>query len=399
MTLSAVLAWALCLTLTPLAAALAWKYDAVSRPDGRRKLHRRPTPLWGGLSLYVAVVAAAATGYLLGFVPPGSATLLVVLALSAGILCLVGAYDDLREISARKKLMGQIVATLPVVLAGLYVEQVTLFGCTLTLGWLGAVATIGWLLLAVNALNLIDGMDGLASTIGILISATVALVAGISGQPGVMLAALVLAGGLAGFLFHNRAPAGVYLGDSGSMVVGGVLAVLVLQVSATGSATTNLTLTAALFFLPLVDTSLAIMRRTLNGRSLMEADRGHVHHRLLDRGLGVWQVLGVLGGMCLASGLVASLVAITGWELLAWSLLPVLLAAAVHWRLLGHEEWGMIRQWAVQRFGRTAGQPLAMHGPMRVISPHGGRPTPRSVPRTHPPLQEAVPLESSRSAA
>jgi UDP-GlcNAc:undecaprenyl-phosphate GlcNAc-1-phosphate transferase len=401
MTLAVVLTLILCLALTPLAGALAWKCDAVSRPDGRRKLHCRPTPLWGGVSLYVAMVAGLAAGYALGVAPESSASLPIALALSAGILCLVGAYDDLHEISAGKKLAGQIVATLPVVLAGFYVERVVLFDCTIQLGWFGVVATMGWLLLGINALNLIDGMDGLASTVGMLTSVAVAVVAGIFGQPGVMLAALALAAGLAGFFVHNRPPARIYLGDAGSMVVGGVLAVLVLQVSTAGTPSANLTLAAALFFLPLLDTTLAIVRRSLNGQGLMQADRGHVHHRLLDRGMGVWQVLGVLGGACLISGVVATLVAATGQELLAWGLLPALTALAVQRKLLGHEEWTLATGRIAQLVGQAYRQPetLTRHGRLRVVNPPPVTPIRPRILRVPPVLAETVPLESSKSAA
>jgi len=400
MTLAVILASALCVALTPLAAALAWRFDAVSRPDGQRKLQGRPTPLWGGVSLYVALVASLSAGHALGAATDGSAPLAIALAMSAGILCLVGAYDDLHEISARRKLAGQIVATLPIVLAGFYCERIALFGYTIQLGWFGVVATIGWLLLGINALNLIDGMDGLASTVGILTASAVAVVAGTNGQPGVMLAALALAGGLAGFLVHNRPPARIYLGDAGSMVVGGVLAVLVLQVSAVGASTVSPAVAAALFFLPLVDTTLAIVRRRIQGQRLSQADRGHVHHRLLDRGLGVWRVLGVLGGVCLASGAVAMLVAATGQELLAWGLLPLIAAVAVHQKLLGHVEWQLLVGLMAQRMGWTYGrpEPHTQHGRLRAVDAPARPPRPQVI-RMHMPLPETTPMEKSKSAA
>jgi UDP-GlcNAc:undecaprenyl-phosphate GlcNAc-1-phosphate transferase len=401
MTLAVLLAWTLSVSLTPLAAALAWKCDAVSKPDGQRKLHQRPTPLWGGVSLYLALLAGLAGGHFLAAEFDAATKLPIALALSGGILCLLGAWDDLKELSAGQKLAGQIVATLPVVLAGLHFERAELFGCTLQLGWLGIVATMGWLLLCVNAVNLIDGMDGLASIAGILISAAVAVIAGFWGLTDVMLASLVLAAALAGFLVYNRPPARIYLGDSGSMIAGGVLGVLVLRVSTGGTAAPNLTVAAALLFVPLLDTFLAIVRRSIEGRSLMDADRGHIHHRLLDRGLGVWQVLGVLGGLCVLSGTVGSLVAASGQEWLAWAVLPAVVALAVRRRLIGHEEWRLTRQWLAGLSARAQGrrEPLAPPHRLRVVSPPPAARVREGVLRAHAALGEPGPMESSKSAA
>jgi len=401
MTLAVLLALTLSMSLTPLAAALAWKCDAVSKPDGQRKLQQRTTPLWGGASLYLALLAGLAAGYLLASGTDDSARLPIALALSAGILCVLGAWDDLRELSAGRKLAGQVVATLPVVLAGLYVERVELFGGTLYLGWIGVVATMGWLLLCINAMNLIDGMDGLASTVGIIVCGAVAGVAVLSGLGDVTLAALVLAATLAGFLIYNRPPARVYLGDSGSMLVGGVLGVLVLRVSTGGTAAANVTIAAALFFVPLMDTFLAIVRRSVEGRRLMDADRGHVHHRLLDRGLGAWRVLGVLGSLCVFSGAVALLVAISGQDVLAWTVLPAAAALAVHRRLIGHEEWRLTREWlsAVGPHPNVRGEPLAPPHRLRIARPPSGPAVREGVLRGHAALGEPVPMESSKSAA
>jgi UDP-GlcNAc:undecaprenyl-phosphate/decaprenyl-phosphate GlcNAc-1-phosphate transferase len=401
MTFAAFFAWAFSVSLTPLAAALAWKCDAVSKPDGHRKLHPRPTPLWGGVSLYVALLAGLAGGWLFASGLGASWSLPIALALSAGMLCLLGAWDDLTELSAGRKLAGQVVATLPVVLAGFYVERVELLGCTLHLGWVGIVATMAWLLLCINAMNLIDGMDGLASTVGILISAAVAVVAGLYGLADVMLATLALAAALAGFLLYNRPPARIYLGDSGSMVVGGVLGVLVLRASTGGTATPNLTIAAALFFLPLLDTFLAIVRRSIEGRSLMDADRGHAHHRLLDRGLRVWQVLGVLGGLCALSGAVASLTAASGQELLAWTILPAVAALAVRRQLIGHEEWRLAREWlaALATPQSAHGRALAPPHRLRVVGPPPGGRARDGARRAHAALGEPAPIESSKSAA
>ncbi len=341
MTLVVAIAMASSLVLTPLARALAWRFDAVSWPDGERRLHVRPTALWGGGAVYLGVLLAVVGSYRMVPGTFNAMVLLSALGLSAGMLCLLGCYDDRYELRACWKLLGQIVCTLPVILAGCYVKHVILLGASIDLGWLGVLFTMGWLVLGTNAMNLLDGMDGLASTVGIIISIAVAAITVSQGNSEVMLLALALAGALTGFFAHNLPPARIYLGDCGSMVIGLALSLLALQVSAPAPMTANVTVAVALLFVPLTDTSLAVIRRTLQGRGLMVADRGHVHHRLLDQGYGTWQVLGFLGGFCLATGAVAWWVAVSGQEAWAWGLLGVMTIALVNRQLVGYEEWRM----------------------------------------------------------
>jgi len=345
MTLAVAIAIAASLALTPLAKKLAWKFDAVSHPDGRRRLHSRPTPLWGGGSVYLALLLGITVAYFLVVDRGYGSPLPAALALSAGMLCMLGCYDDLFEVSARWKLFWQIVSTLPIVLAGGCIDQLVFFGYPVTLGWLGVAFTIGWLVLGINAINLLDGMDGLASVIGIAISASIAVIAAYQGDPAVMMLALALTGALIGFLFYNLPPARIYLGDCGSMIIGVTLALLVLRVSlVNASNTANFTMAVALIFVPLLDTTLAIVRRTLNGSGFMAADRGHIHHRLMDRGFSIWAVLGLLGTLCLATGAVAWMVAGFGYELLAWIILGTMTLLLVNRQLIGHVEWGLARR-------------------------------------------------------
>ena len=332
------------LLLTPLVGALAWKCNAVSRPDGKRKLHARPTPLWGGGAVYFAAIFGVAVTYKVMPATYDTMVLLTALGASAGLLGLLGCYDDRYDMRARWKLVGQIAATLPVVLAGCYITRLEMFGHGLESGWLGILFTIGWLVLGINAMNLLDGMDGLASTVGIVISIAIAVIAGIQGQEVALLLALALAGGLVGFLVYNLPPAKIYLGDCGSMMIGLTLAALAMQVSMDTPKTVNLAVASMLLFVPLLDTTLAIIRRSLKGRGLMIADRGHVHHRLLDRGFSTWQILILLGGFCLATGAMACVAIVTHRGLPAWILLAVLTAMAVNRRLLGHEEWRLTKE-------------------------------------------------------
>ena len=215
--------------------------------------------------------------------------------IAAGFVCLVGGIDDRFNLPSRIKLLLQIVSVLPIVMLGYYVDRIVAFGCPIVLGWLGIPLTILWLVGCINALNLIDGMDGLASIIGLSTAAMLGVIAASQGQDHVAAMAIVLAASLAGFLVYNLPPASIFLGDSGSMVIGLSVGLLGMQGSLKTSATLAITAPAVVMTLPMFDIVAAIVRRTLNGRPFDMPDRQHIHHRLLDRGWNPWQVLCLLG--------------------------------------------------------------------------------------------------------
>ena len=365
LTIAIAVAVAVSLALTPLAKAVALKFDVLSRPDGQRKLHPRPTPLLGGGSLYLALLLSVTVAYSMVVTKGITLSVPTALALSAGMLCVLGIYDDFRDMRPRWKLLGQVFSTLPIVLAGGYIERLVLFGYCVELGWVGIAFTMGWLVFGINALNLLDGMDGLASVVGIVISLAIAAIAASQSHPVVMVLALALAGALAGFLVYNLPPARIYLGDCGSMIIGITLALLALRVSSPQLGTANLTIATTLLFVPLADTILAIVRRGLQGKSLMVADRAHVHHRLLDRGFGIWRVLGFLGGASLVTGATAWLVAVSGQELWAWAILGPLAVLVVNRRLVGYEEWKLASRFLAQTAVRLARRPSPRTAPNR----------------------------------
>jgi UDP-GlcNAc:undecaprenyl-phosphate GlcNAc-1-phosphate transferase len=372
--------------LAPAMRRVAWRFGAVSRPDGVRRLHDRPTPLWGGVAVCFGFTLAAAfivlEGTALGL-PDRSLT--VSLTLSGLLTCLVGMVDDWYPLSAWGKLPGQFVAVLPVLAAGLSVEQISGFGWQLHLGWLGVPCTLGWLLLGINALNLLDGSDGLATTVGLLISLALAVVAGVQGSTEVAILALVLAGALAGFAVYNLPPARIYLGDSGSTLIGLLLASLALEAARTQSGAVNLPALVLLMFVPVLDTGLAIVRRTLKGQAVWSGDRGHLHHQLRDRGFTAWKILLLIGGVCLASGLAAGWALLGGDEGLAVLAMAGIMGFLARRQLLAQQEWTLLRQWFVpsadaspQKPGELLenhGQPLRMLGlaPGGPLNP-GGRP-------------------------
>jgi UDP-GlcNAc:undecaprenyl-phosphate GlcNAc-1-phosphate transferase len=405
MWLGAAIALAVSLALTPAAQKLAIQVDAVSRPDGKRRLQSRPIPVWGGLAVCVAVVLGLVAAHSLDSSAQSYTTFLAALGVSAGLVCLLGCYDDLRDMDARWKLVGQIAATVPIVAAGFWVDHLTIFGHSLHLGWLGVPWTFAWLILGMNALNLIDGMDGLASSIGIVISLAIACIAATHDMYGVMVLSLTFVGALTGFLVYNSPPAHIYLGDCGSMLTGLVLSSLALVVSFEQPGTVSLTVAAALLFVPLLDTALAILRRTLQGGSFMAADRGHVHHRLLDRGFGVWQALGFLAGLSVVASSMAWMTSRTGHELITWLALGALMAVMVRSRLMGHEEWALVLRFAshsiapritgpvLRRLGDTRSQPKADLAARTDTSPKS-----RDFAITLPFVEEKTARESTSDA-
>jgi hypothetical protein len=206
------------------------------------------------------------------------------------------------------------------------------------LGWLGVPITVLWLLACINALNLLDGMDGLASLVGLCTAAMLAIIALNLGHAHVAIVAFALAGALAGFLLYNLPPASIYLGDSGSMVIGMVIGLLGMQAALKTPATLAITAPAVLMSIPMLDTVLAIIRRKLNGQHIATADRGHIHHRLLERGLSNWQALGVIGLLCLLTGGAAITAIWLRSDGLAWALALSLVVILVRLRVFGHHE-------------------------------------------------------------
>ncbi|HEY2840528.1 MAG TPA: MraY family glycosyltransferase, partial [Pirellulales bacterium] len=211
---------AVSLTLTPVARAVARKLRVVDAPDGLRKRHAGAVPLWGGIVVYLAVLTGL---FVVRCTTPASEAfdqLAITLVLSCGLVCIVGCVDDSRDLNPRFKLLLQVGAVLPVVASGYYFDRIVVCGLPLHFGWLGIPLTVLWLVGCINALNLIDGLDGLASVVGLSTAVVMTVIAAQTGHPHVAAMALCLAGALIGFLVYNLPPASIFLGDSGSMVIG-----------------------------------------------------------------------------------------------------------------------------------------------------------------------------------
>lgn len=327
------------LVLTPIARWAARATGIVDHSDGKRKLHASPVPLLGGVAVYLAFalgVEAASR-----FSPGVHADWWLV---SGGLICLVGWCDDIWRLAPRWKLLGQTLAALPIVATEWQTSALAIGGGHYELGWWGAPLLLLWILACVNALNFLDGVDGLAASCGMVAAAFLATVAESQGQTSTLYVAVALCGALGGFLAFNIAPAKIYLGDAGSMMIGLTLAIVSLNVFQTRSGAIEPVGMAVLLAVPLLDVLLAITRRTLSGRPFWQADRFHIHHRLLERGCTPHETTALLAGLCVLAGFSATVIAATGdiWPTLLGGF--AVLAMLIRGQYVGHHEWSLLKQ-------------------------------------------------------
>jgi UDP-GlcNAc:undecaprenyl-phosphate GlcNAc-1-phosphate transferase len=343
-------AFALCLLLTPFVRAAALRWGLVDEPDGRRKMHARPIPVAGGVA--VLLTSAVVLVGTLAVAPSWRDGLgekwlkFVGLAVAAAVIAAVGVADDRYGLRGRHKLLGQLLAVAIVIGCGVEIRSVRIFDWTThDFGDVWTyLLTAFWLLGAINSLNLIDGMDGLLGSIGAIICASLALMANHNGQVQSAFVATALAGSLLGFLCYNFPPATIFLGDCGSMLIGLVVGVLAIEGSLKGAATVALAAPAALLVIPILDTSAAIVRRKLTGRSIYATDRGHLHHCLQRHGLSNRGVLLLVVGLSIVASLGALVSLYWHNELFAFISILVVVTFLVVTRLFGHAEFLLIKE-------------------------------------------------------
>jgi UDP-GlcNAc:undecaprenyl-phosphate GlcNAc-1-phosphate transferase len=310
------------LALTPIVRDVFRSYNVLDRP-GRRKVHAYPIPRVGGIP--IAVAYAIALNSLRGSDSVFPIHWLQTVLSGTAVIFLTGVIDDFLNLKAGVKLAGQIVAAAVAYANGLSIEQVGDYPLAV---WASLPLTVFWLLLTTNALNLIDGLDGLCG--GIAFWATLAFFAvGIThGNPILAFTALPLAGALLGFLAFNFNPATVFLGDSGALTIGFLLGCY--GIMWTGHRVTGQGLAVPLLALcvPMLDLGLAIVRRRLRNQPIFSADRGHIHHRLLDRGFTVRRAALVLYAVGVAGGLAGLVLSSTGGHMALRAVLIAGLTAA-----------------------------------------------------------------------
>ena len=274
----AVLALVFSLLLVPLVAKLAIKIGAVDKPNAR-KVHTRIMPRMGGLAIYISFFAVL-------FLSQGMTRQLLGLFLGGTVLVLVGIVDDMKDIPAKVKLCGQILAACIVVGFGVRVDFMTyiFFGGMFQLSILSAQITVIWIVAITNAVNLIDGLDGLAAGISTISAITMAIVGYASGQYLMASMAMILIGATLGFLKYNFHPASIFMGDTGSMFLGYNLSVLAVMGFAKSFTLLSLVPPLLVLAIPILDTLFAIIRRKMNNKPIFKPDKNHLHHCLLKYG-------------------------------------------------------------------------------------------------------------------
>ncbi|MGE7022728.1 MraY family glycosyltransferase [Solibacillus cecembensis] len=299
---SLIVAFLASILLTPLVKRLAIRIGAVDAPN-YRKVHARIMPRLGGLAIYAAFMIGI---ILLKVVTGFQSEYLYAILIAASIIVLTGVIDDMREISAKAKLLGQIVAACIVVFGGgIHIQIVNLpFGGELSFGWLGIPLTIIWIVGITNAINLIDGLDGLAAGVSTIALITMAATAMLLGDGIVIALASILAAATIGFLFFNFHPAKIFMGDTGALFLGFMISVIALL------GLKNVTVIAfvipvIMLGVPISDTFFAIVRRFRMKQKWSDPDKSHLHHRLLDLGFSHRQVVLLIYAMAAMFGLFA----------------------------------------------------------------------------------------------
>jgi UDP-GlcNAc:undecaprenyl-phosphate GlcNAc-1-phosphate transferase len=318
------------LILTPLIAGVGMRVGVVDHPS-ERKIHLVATPRVGGVSIAMALALALIFivlqgGHLSDVILP-DATLLAPFLIGAAIVFIVGLCDDVLGLSPVTKLLGQTAGAAVVIGAGILIDRVTIFGTVYTLGVLAPPVTLLWIIIITNAFNLVDGVDGLAGGLTCIAASTCAAVLFLRGDYPEALLLVAFVGAVAGFLPYNFAPAEVFLGDSGSLLCGFLLAVTAIAGRQKGATALAVVVPLLAFALPLLDTLFAVVRRLVGGQAakgmtwwerlcalghVVRADQGHLHHRLVALGLSPRRAVLVLYTLALLCSVLALMTMETG---------------------------------------------------------------------------------------
>lgn len=295
--LTLVLAFVASILLTPLVKMLAIRIGAVDTPN-YRKVHARIMPRLGGLAIFGAFLI----GYFILRPEDPTAPFIILGAL---MIIITGVLDDMFEITAKAKLLGQLIAAGIVIYGGLDIDFIKLpFGGELDFGYLNIPLTILWIVGITNAINLIDGLDGLAAGVSTIALITIAGMALMMGNAFVFAMASILAVSALGFLFYNFHPAKIFMGDTGALFLGFMIAVLALM-GFKNITVISLVIPIIMLGVPISDTFFAIVRRYRMKQPLSAADKSHLHHCLLNVGFTHRQTVLIIYALAAMFGLAA----------------------------------------------------------------------------------------------
>lgn len=321
---------------TPFVMTLAHKVGAIDVPKDERRVHKVPIPRLGGLAIYLGFMAAV-------FINVTLTRRIIGLLVGATIIVIMGVFDDIKPLRARVKLLVQVIAAIVVIYSGTRIDVVTnpLYFIMKSTPWIGLgiwsyPLTLIWIVGATNAVNLIDGLDGLAAGVSAIASVTLLAVALL--KPDISFIAVfpaILAGATIGFLPYNFNPAKIFMGDTGALFLGFVLSVISIMGVLKSAATLSVIVPIFAIGLPIFDTVFAMARRFMNGKPIMEADKGHLHHRLLDKGLSQKQTVLVLYCISALLGFGAVALVETTWKIGLILVLSVFLLVSMGVKFFG----------------------------------------------------------------
>lgn len=327
-------ALALSFALTPVVKMFAKKVGAIDVPRDARRMHKVPIPRLGGLAIFL--------GFLISFLLFGridSQTKSILLG-AVLIVCL-GVIDDIHPLKPLVKFAGQIVAALIPVCSGVVVRTLmNPFSDSglIDLGIFAVPLTVVWIVGVTNAVNMIDGLDGLAVGVSTIATITVFTIAVLVSEGYIAVCMAALAGACIGFMPYNMNPAKIFMGDTGSMFLGYILATISIQGLFKFYVGISFAVPFIILGLPIFDTAFAIIRRLLKGQSPMHADRGHVHHRLIDMGFDQKQSVAILYMLSVVLGLAAVMLATSGEVKIIILALAILAAVLIGLSVTGYDQ-------------------------------------------------------------
>jgi UDP-GlcNAc:undecaprenyl-phosphate/decaprenyl-phosphate GlcNAc-1-phosphate transferase len=328
------------LVITPLVIRLSVRLHAIDKP-AHRKIHAHPVPLLGGLAIFIGVWAPL---LLLCFYDNEVTRRLrlewfnlALIFVSGLLMILVGIIDDLYGLNAKRKFLAQLPVAILLFWLGTRFTSITIpFMGTVSLGYLSPLLTILWMIGVTNALNLIDGIDGLATGVAFFVAATNAVIAVEHGNDLLAVVMGSMAGACLGFLRYNFSPAKIFLGDTGSLFLGMTLAVSSISANAKGTVASSLLIPLLVMGYPVLDTLLSMMRRLARGKSMFSGDAGHIHHRLLQKGLGHRWASGIIYAVCCLFSLLALAVVLENNRIIALSFVMLALVLFFGLHSLGY---------------------------------------------------------------
>jgi len=305
--LAAVTAFVVAFLFTPPVKKFAALVGAIDKPDGNRHIHDHPVPRMGGLAIFL--------GFILAILVFGDiSTQVMGMLIGSVIIVLMGAVDDIVNLSPWVKLGAQILAALAAIRSGIIINVLSNLNFLsettfVQLGVLGHPLTLLWIVGCTNAVNLIDGLDGLAAGVSAISSFSMLVVALFVSEPAVAILLAALAGACLGFLPYNLNPAKIFMGDVGSQFLGYVLATVSVMGMFKFQAIVTFLIPVLALSVPLADTVFAFFRRIFRGQNPLRADRGHFHHRLMAMGLSQKQTVAVLYAVSASLGIFGVLLA------------------------------------------------------------------------------------------